>query len=83
MFSQLGPLEIVLIIVVLLVVFGPKRLPSLGRSIGTGLREFKDSITGDEARRDDAGAPARPALDEARADQPPAQGAETAPERRA
>lgn len=48
MFSQIGPLEIVLVIVVLLVIFGPKRLPSLGRSLGTGMREFKDSVSGDK-----------------------------------
>ena len=36
------------IILVLLLVFGPKRLPEMGRSLGRGMREFKDSITGDE-----------------------------------
>lgn len=80
MFSQVGPLELVLVIVVLLVIFGPKRLPSLGRSLGGGLREFKDSITGDA----DDDAPERPALTEARADAAPADTvAGTAPERRA
>lgn len=48
MFSQFGPLEIVLVVVVLLVIFGPKRLPSLGRQLGSGMREFKDSITGND-----------------------------------
>ena len=47
MFSSIGPLEIVLVIVVLLVIFGPKRLPSLGKSLGTGMREFKESVTHD------------------------------------
>jgi sec-independent protein translocase protein TatA len=51
-FSQIGPLEIVLVIVVLLVVFGPKRLPSFGRSLGSGIREFKESVTGEEKGRD-------------------------------
>ncbi len=84
MFSQIGPLEIVLVIVVLLVIFGPKRLPSLGRSLGSGLREFKDSITG-EGKHDDAATPERPALTEARDETPApaAQAAETAPEQRA
>jgi sec-independent protein translocase protein TatA len=41
-----GPLEIILILVVVLVIFGPKRLPDLGRSLGRGMREFKDSVTG-------------------------------------
>jgi sec-independent protein translocase protein TatA len=36
------------IILVLLLVFGPKRLPEMGRSLGRGMREFKDSITGNE-----------------------------------
>jgi len=36
----------VIILIVLLVVFGPKRLPEMGRSLGRGMREFKDSITG-------------------------------------
>jgi len=71
-FSSLGPLEIVLIIVVLLLVFGPKRLPSIGRSLGTGLREFKDSITGEDKRRDQDDAPERPALSEPPAAEPPA-----------
>ena len=36
----------VIILIVLLVVFGPKRLPEMGRSLGRGMREFKDSVTG-------------------------------------
>jgi sec-independent protein translocase protein TatA len=38
--------EILLLLLVLLLVFGPKRLPEMGRSLGRGMREFKDSITG-------------------------------------
>jgi sec-independent protein translocase protein TatA len=45
-FSQIGPMEIVLVLVIALVVLGPKRLPEAGRSIGKGMREFKDSISG-------------------------------------
>ena len=41
-----GPLEIVIVLVIVLLVFGPKRLPDLGRSLGRGMREFKDSVTG-------------------------------------
>jgi sec-independent protein translocase protein TatA len=41
-----GPLEIIVILVIVLIVFGPKRLPDLGRSLGRGMREFKDSVTG-------------------------------------
>jgi sec-independent protein translocase protein TatA len=42
-----GPLEIIIILVIVLIVFGPKRLPDLGQSLGRGMREFKDSVTGD------------------------------------
>jgi sec-independent protein translocase protein TatA len=40
-----GPGEIVILLVVALLVFGPKRLPEMGRSIGKGMREFKSSLT--------------------------------------
>jgi sec-independent protein translocase protein TatA len=43
---QIGPLEIVLVLVIALIVLGPKRLPEVGRSLGRGMREFKNSITG-------------------------------------
>ena len=42
----IGPLEIIVVLIIVLVIFGPKRLPGLGRSLGTGMREFKDSVTG-------------------------------------
>ena len=38
--------ELVLILLVLLLVFGAKRLPEMGRSLGKGMREFKDSVSG-------------------------------------
>lgn len=66
--SQFGALEIVLVIVVLLLIFGPKRLPSLGKQLGTGMREFKDSITRDGKRDDDDDEP--PALTQAQQSQP-------------
>ena len=50
---SIGPLEIGLILVIVLVVFGPKRLPDLGRSLGSGMREFKDSITSGSKDDDD------------------------------
>jgi sec-independent protein translocase protein TatA len=43
---NIGPLELIIVLVIVLVIFGPKKLPGLGRSLGTGMREFKDSITG-------------------------------------
>ena len=42
----IGLPEILIVLVIVLVIFGPKRLPDLGRSLGSGMREFKDSITG-------------------------------------
>jgi sec-independent protein translocase protein TatA len=47
-------MEIVVILVVVLFVFGPKRLPDLGRSLGGGLREFKESVTGADREPDSA-----------------------------
>jgi sec-independent protein translocase protein TatA len=50
---SIGPLELVIVLVIVLVIFGPKKLPGLGRSLGTGMREFKDSITGNSKDDDD------------------------------
>jgi sec-independent protein translocase protein TatA len=46
---NIGPLEIVIVLIIVLVIFGPKRLPDLGRSLGRGMREFKDSVTGKDS----------------------------------
>jgi sec-independent protein translocase protein TatA len=46
LFQNFGVWEILLLLLVLLLVFGPKRLPEMGRSMGRGMREFKDSLTG-------------------------------------
>lgn len=46
--GNIGWQGIVIIILVLLLIFGPKRLPEMGRSIGHGIREFKDSLTGND-----------------------------------
>ena len=48
----IGVPELIIVLVILLVIFGPKRLPGLGRSLGSGMREFKESITG-KSRGDD------------------------------
>jgi sec-independent protein translocase protein TatA len=50
---NIGPLEIAIVLVVVLVIFGPKRLPELGKSMGRGIREFKGSITGDRQEGDE------------------------------
>ena len=49
--STLGPSELIIVLVIALLVLGPKRLPEVGRSIGNGMREFKDSLSG--VSRDD------------------------------
>jgi sec-independent protein translocase protein TatA len=45
---NIGPLELGIVLVIALIIFGPKRLPELGRSMGRGIREFKSSISGDK-----------------------------------
>lgn len=45
---NIGPLEIAIVLIIVLVIFGPKRLPELGRSMGRGIREFRGSVTGDK-----------------------------------
>jgi sec-independent protein translocase protein TatA len=44
--SFIGVPELLILLVVVLLIFGPKKLPQLGRSLGSGMREFKDSVTG-------------------------------------
>ena len=44
---SIGPLEIAIVVIIALVIFGPKRLPELGRSAGKGIREFRGTVTGD------------------------------------
>ena len=46
-----GPMELVIVLVVALVIFGPKRLPELGKSLGGGMRSFKESVTGEDEER--------------------------------
>jgi sec-independent protein translocase protein TatA len=60
---NIGPLEIIVVLVIVLIIFGPKRLPDLGRSLGRGMREFKDSVTGKDKGDDED----RPELSKAEA----------------
>ena len=71
---NIGPLEIIIVLVIVLLIFGPKRLPDLGRSLGTGMREFKDSVTGKDKDRDE--------LDGGEAEPTPARPEESEPVRR-
>ncbi len=63
--ALVGPLstpEVIIILAVLLLVFGAKRLPEMGRSLGRGMREFKDAVTGEE--KETSTAPELPASSE-------------------
>ncbi len=51
--SNIGLPEIAIVLLIVLVIFGPKRLPQLGRSLGSGMREFKDAVTGNRKHDDD------------------------------
>jgi sec-independent protein translocase protein TatA len=51
--GNIGPLEIVVVLIIALIVFGPKRLPELGRSLGKGIREFRGSLGGNDDEDDD------------------------------
>jgi sec-independent protein translocase protein TatA len=49
---NVGPLEIAVVLIIVLIIFGPKRLPELGQSMGRGIREFKNSLSGDKEDKD-------------------------------
>lgn len=51
MLGNIGPLEIGIVLVIALLVFGPKKLPDLGHGLGRSMREFKEGITGDGEER--------------------------------
>jgi sec-independent protein translocase protein TatA len=55
---NVGPLELVVILAIALIVLGPKKLPEVGRSIGKGMREFKESLNGESDREDEDERPA-------------------------
>jgi sec-independent protein translocase protein TatA len=80
MFYKSPTTDLIILLVIVLLIFGPKRLPGLGRQLGQGMREFKESITGQN--KDDE-ADSRPELTSATASTPQAPPAapERAPER--
>jgi sec-independent protein translocase protein TatA len=50
---NIGPMELIVVLIIALVVLGPKKLPEVGKSLGKGMREFKDSISGMAGGDDD------------------------------
>lgn len=46
---SIGPMELIVVLIIALLVLGPKRLPDAGKALGTGIREFKESVTGAHA----------------------------------
>lgn len=52
MIGNFGPLEIGIVLIVALLIFGPKKLPELGKGAGQSIREFKESVTGEKGRAD-------------------------------
>jgi sec-independent protein translocase protein TatA len=50
---NIGPLELAVVLIVALLIIGPKKLPDVGRSMGRGMREFKGAITGSDERDDE------------------------------
>ena len=55
---NVGPMELIVILAIALIVLGPRKLPEVGRSIGRGMREFKESLQGEEQRREEDERPA-------------------------
>ena len=70
--------DLIVVLVIVLLIFGPKRLPGLGKQLGTGLREFKESITGENKDDEEA---ARPEITAASASTPEAAATPTSTER--
>ena len=50
---NVGPLELIIVLAIALIVLGPKKLPEFGKSIGSGMRESKDSLTASSSQDED------------------------------
>jgi len=55
---NVGPMKLIVILAIALIVLGPKKLPEVGKSLGKGMREFKDSLAGETDQRDEEERPA-------------------------
>jgi sec-independent protein translocase protein TatA len=71
--------DLIVVLVIVLLIFGPKRLPGLGKQLGTGLREFKESITGENKDEEQT---AKPEITAASAAPPPEAAASAPPAER-
>ena len=60
--SGIGVTELIIVLVIVLLIFGPKRLPGMGKALGSGMREFKDSITGKSTDDDEDEDENRPSI---------------------
>lgn len=70
-------MELAIVLIIALVVFGPKRLPELGKSLGKGIREFRGSVSGDSHDEPERPAPIEPPKNSVEPPTPPvAEGAE-------
>jgi sec-independent protein translocase protein TatA len=58
---DVSPIQLIIVMIIALVVLGPKRLPEMGKSLGKGIREFKQSVSGDEEPKLPAVIPAQTA----------------------
>jgi sec-independent protein translocase protein TatA len=77
MFGSIGPLEIGIVVLIVIVLFGAKRLPELGSGLGRGMREFKEGISGEkrgdeEPEKLSSATPAEPVSDDPASDRPAA-----------
>jgi sec-independent protein translocase protein TatA len=71
---NVGPFELAIVLIIALIVFGPKRLPELGRSLGKGIREFRGSLSGESRESGNSEPEQREAIE------PPRPSAETSAE---
>jgi sec-independent protein translocase protein TatA len=70
---DISPVQIVIVLAIALLVFGPKRVPEMGRSIGRGIRDFKDGLTNDTRDEVPADPPARTTIAAEAAGEPTAE----------
>ncbi len=68
--ANVGPLELAVVLIIALLVFGPKRLPELGSSLGKGMRDFKSALAGEHTAEEKPTPEAKPELEQPVANEP-------------